>query len=334
MPTLPDPPPLHDLTWRPWTLDDADALARHMLRVDAAERLESVSGTELYRWLLGQDGFDPATDSLAGFDASGEVRAEVKVWAPRTDAGARAFIWLDAAPPATDLRPFLIAWGEARSRQILEAIDPALERVIRVGAEEHRTELRAQIEAAGFPPARSWVVMRRALSPLPPAPALPEGVRIEPWSAAFEEAARLASNEAFADHWGSQPMTPEMWQGIYRNSEVFRPDLSFLAVAGDEVVALCLAEVSEENNVNRGSAEVYIDRVGTRRSHRRSGIASHLVVRTLAAAASTGLEVAALDVDETSHTQATTVYRRLGFEVTERSITYVKTVDRADRPEG
>lgn len=326
MPALPEPPALHDLTWRAWTLDDADALARHMLRVDAAEHLESAPGTELYRWLVGQDGFDPATDTLAGFDAAGEVRAEAKVWAPRTETGARAFIWLDAAPPATDLRPFLLAWAEARSRQILEAIDPALERVIRVGAEEHRIELRAQIEAAGFPPARSWVVMRRELTALPEAPSLPANIRVEPWSAAFEEEARLASNEAFADHWGSQPMTREMWQGIYRSSEVFRPDLSFLAVAGDEVVSLCLTEVSEESNAHRGTAEVYIDRVGTRRAHRRSGIASHLVVRTLQAAASAGLHAAALDVDETSHTQATTVYRRLGFEVAERSITYVKTV--------
>jgi len=297
-----------------------------MLRVDAAEHLDSVPGTELYRWLLVQDGFDAETDTLAGFDATGEVRAEVKVWAPVTEAGARAFIWLDAAPPATDLRAFLLAWGEARSRQILEAIDPSLERVIRVGAEEHRTELRAQIEAAGFPPARSWVVMRRSLTDLPEPPPLPEGVRIEPWSEVLDEAARLASNEAFADHWGSQPMSQEMWQGIYRNSEVFRRDLSFLAVAGEDVVALCLAEVSEENNTHRGIAEVYVDRVGTRRAHRRSGIASHLVVRTLSAAAAAGLESAALDVDETSHTQATAVYRRLGFEVAERSITYVKTV--------
>lgn len=326
MPALPEPPNRHDLTWRPWTLDDAAALARHMLRVDAAERLDSVPGTELYRWLIGQDGFDPATDSLAGFDAAGEVHAEVKVWAPRTEAGARAFLWLDAAPPDSDLRSFLLAWGEARSRQILETIDPSLERVIRVGAEEHRTELRAQIEAAGFPPARSWVVMRRSLSGLPEVRPLPEGIRVEPWSVALEEAARLASNEAFADHWGSQPMTAEMWRGIYRESESFRPDLSFLACMGDKVVALSFAEVSEENDAHRGFAEVYIDRVGTRRTHRRRGIASHLVIRTMAAAAEAGLEVAALDVDETSHTEATTVYRRLGFEVVERSITYLKAV--------
>ena len=326
MPILPTPPDDYALTWRPWTLDDADALARHMLRVDQAEHLESVPGTELYRWLVDQHGFDPTTDTLAGFDATGEVRAEVKLWAPITEAGARAFVWIDAAPPATDLRPFLIAWGEARSRQILEEIDPALERVIRIGVEEPRAEFRTQIEQAGFAASRSFVVMRRTLAELPTPPPLPARLRVAPWSRETADEARLASNEAFADHWGSQPVSAEMWDGLYARSDVFRPDLSFLALDGDTVVALCLAEVSTEDNTRRGRAEVYIDRVGTRRSHRRAGIASHLVALTLRAASSAGLESAALDVDETSHTEATTVYRRLGFEVAERSIVYVKTI--------
>jgi ribosomal protein S18 acetylase RimI-like enzyme len=87
--------------------------------------------------------------------------------------------------------------------------------------------------------------------------------------------------------------------------------------------------VSDEENARRGRPEVYVDRVGTRRAYRRSRIASHLVVLTLQASAAAGMESAALDVDETSHTEATLVYRRLGFEVTERSTTYLKTMESA-----
>ncbi len=50
------------------------------------------------------------------------------------------------------------------------------------------------------------------------------------------------------------------------------------------------------------------------------------MVRSLEAAAAAGLTTASLDVDETSHTRATAVYARLGFEVAERSITHVKTL--------
>lgn len=323
LPAAPARPALH---WRPWTLDDVDALCRHALRVHEAENLESTPGADLYRWLVDQDGFDPATDSFAAFDPDGEVRAEVKLWAPATEAGARAFIWIDAAPPDTDLRAFLIAWGEARARQILAGIDPSLERVIRVSVEEHRTGFREQLESAGFVAARSFVQMRRSLEAVPAPPPLPDGVRVEPWSIEHDDGARLASNDAFADHWGSMPMGEEMWRGIYRRSDTFRPDLSFVAIDDDRVVALCLAEVSGEENRISGRAEVYVDRVGTARSHRRVGLASHLLVRCLQAAAAAGLEEAVLDVDESSHTEATAVYLRLGFTVTRRSITYIKTV--------
>ncbi len=38
------------------------------------------------------------------------------------------------------------------------------------------------------------------------------------------------------------------------------------------------------------------------------------------------MDTAALEVDESSHTNATAVYHRLGFEVIERSIHYVKNL--------
>jgi hypothetical protein len=48
------------------------------------------------------------------------------------------------------------------------------------------------------------------------------------------------------------------------------------------------------------------------------------VLRTLQAAASEGITRAALEVDESSHSNATDVYRRIGFEVIDRSLQYVK----------
>ena len=36
-------------------------------------------------------------------------------------------------------------------------------------------------------------------------------IRIVPWSDELDEAVRLAHNEAFADHWGSEPRTAQEW---------------------------------------------------------------------------------------------------------------------------
>jgi ribosomal protein S18 acetylase RimI-like enzyme len=147
---------------------------------------------------------------------------------------------------------------------------------------------------------------------------------VEPWSPERDEAIRLANNESFADHWGTFPMSPQMWVSSYRDSEIFRPDLSFVAIATEGVVSFCMVEVEEDENARTGHRDLYIHRVGTLRSHRRQRLASHLMVRSMQAGGEAGLERAVLDVDESSHTNAGDVYLRLGFAVAERSIHYLK----------
>ena len=83
----------------------------------------------------------------------------------------------------------------------------------------------------------------------------------------------------------------------------------------------------DADNADRETNDVYIHRVGTIRSHRRQGLATHLIIRSMeAAVAAGGLDRAALQVDEMSHTRATLVYERLGFETYARSLTFVKAL--------
>lgn len=325
MPVLPEPPAAPALSWRPWTVDDAEALARHVLRIHQAERLEQVGGADTFRWLASQVGLDPATDTLIGIDDDGEIQAEVGTWHHLTDAGARVFLWIDTDPGYETLRPFLLAWGEARARQSLDTVPPGIDRVIRIGIEEHRHAARSAIEAAGFTAARSFAVMRRPLTDLPPLPDTPKGIVVTTWSAAIDEAMRETSNEAFADHWGSLPMTPEGWRAMTADAPSFRADASFAAMAGEIAAAFCTVEFDPEDAETRGYREFYLHRVGTRRDHRRRGLASLVIIHALHAAAAAGADTMALEVDETSHTNATVVYERLGFTVAERSIHYLKT---------
>ncbi len=316
------PPPDSGLTWRPPTPDDAVALARHMLRVDAAERLEHVPGPESFLWLMRQPDFDVAREWSIGVDPAGEVRAHTAAWTQVSEVGSRSFLWFEAEPGHETLKPFLLAWAEAIGREALAAGEAP--RVLRVPVEEHRSGHREVIEAGGFEAARSFALMEVALDRVPPPGAPPEGLVVAAWGPDLDDGTRLANNEAFSDHWGSLPMTPEEWTAGYAESSQFRPDLSYLALAEGRVVGLCLIEVDEEHNVERGVAEAYVQRVGTVRAHRRRGVATHLLQRSLEAARQAGLDRASLEVDETSHTNATEVYRRLGFTVTMRTIHYLK----------
>ena len=305
-------------------MDDAEALAAHNRRIHEEERLDFVPGPTFFRWVMAQAEMDPETDWRVAVDEEGRIVADGGAWIHITDEGGRVFVWAETDPGHHHLEPGLLAWAEARALEALEETPEGLSRTIRIPSEEHRSRHRAVFEAAGYEVGRSFVTMRRPLANLPPLRDLPEGVTVVPWEGGLSEGARLANNASFADHWGSLPVGPEQWQSHYVDSETFRPDLSFLALSGGEVVSICLCEVDEEADAEAGIPEVYIERVGSLREHRGKGIASHLIGRSLEAAAAAGLQRAALEVDEMSHTGATDVYRRLGFEVTSRTVHYLR----------
>ena len=127
-------------------------------------------------------------------------------------------------------------------------------------------------------------------------------------------------------------MAPEEFAGFVVESPSFRPDLSFLAVADGRVVSFCISEVDDEDNADRDTDDVYIHRVGTVESHRGMRLASHLIARTMEQAVAAGLDRAVLEVDEMSHTGATRVYERLGFETYARSINFVEELETTRTP--
>jgi len=300
-------------------------LADHTRRIHEVERLDFLASAEFFEWLLAQPGIDPTEDMLVGL-VGDNIVADAGTWLHSGDAGARCIIWGEASPGHTHLVGFLLEWAKARALQRLTALPGQLSKVIRTSVEEHRSSQRAAIETAGFAEPRGFVTMARPLSELPPAPDVPSGIQVVTWSDDLEEAVRLASNTSFADHWGSLPMDAAEFSGFYRDSPTFRPDLSFLAIADGSVVSFSLCEVDDEDNENRDTNDVFIERVGTIRSHRGKGLASHLMLRSMQAAVlAGGLDRAALDVDERSHTDATLVYERLGFETLSRTLNYTIT---------
>lgn len=316
-------PEIDGIAWRPVTPADIPGLATHMERVHRAERLSFLPGASFFEWLLGQPGIDPEADLRVAVH-DGEIVADAGTWLHHGDRGARCIVWGEASPGFGHLKPALFAWARHRAIERLGSCDPELPRVIRTSAEMHRTEHIAVVEAAGLATRRTFAEMARPLIDLPLAPELPEGITVTAWSTEWEESARLASNEAFADHWGSLPQTPAEFAGLVREAPSFRPDLSFLAIEDGRVVAFCLCEVDEEDNAERDTDDLYLLRVGTLRSHRGRRLATHLMLRAMEAGRNVGLDRAALEVDEMSHTNATVVYERLGFEIYDRSLNLVE----------
>ena len=145
-------------------------------------------------------------------------------------------------------------------------------------------------------------------------------MRITAYDSSMFAALHRTHMEAFADHWGFQPSTPEKWAGRTVESEVFRPDLSRIAFDGDEMVVLRARERRRRRQpfTSRTSAR------GGRGAGRR--IASALIAEVLAAATNDGKTEATLGVDADSPTGAVGVYERAGFAVRSRFVDYRREI--------
>jgi ribosomal protein S18 acetylase RimI-like enzyme len=217
----------------------------------------------------------------------------------------------------------LLAWTDssARERHHERHADLAAELHMYVG--EANPGLRSMLEGAGFTAVRYFVEMKLGLTERSAADAVvPENLRLIAFDQKYDEATRLAHNEAFLDHWGSSPRDPDAWSARTTGSKTFRAEQSHLLLDGEQVASYVLAYEYDADTAATGVRDLYIGQVGTRRLYRGRGAANALLASTLAAAEVAGFETASLGVDSANPTGALGLYERLGFTVTRRSTAY------------
>jgi ribosomal protein S18 acetylase RimI-like enzyme len=174
---------------------------------------------------------------------------------------------------------------------------------------------------------RYYNEMHRPLSaPLPEAP-LDHGLELVPMEPGLSEALRLAHNQVFADHWGSEPRDEESW-GFVVNDPLARPDLSAVVLESrtGEIAGYQLASYDPDNTVARGFSEGYTDLLGVRREFRGRGIAQALLADAMRRFAAAGLDKASLDVDSENPTGAMALYRKMGYVPVNTSLAWDKVL--------
>jgi ribosomal protein S18 acetylase RimI-like enzyme len=343
------------LTWRAATREDAPtwlALRNHIARVDAepyVETLEEIEEIFEGAWR------DMAADSLLGFSTDPANDGALVAWAqvehpPGDVTVARAYCWGGVHPDrrGEGIGRELLAWETGRARQMLAASGKDVPGRIAVFAEDDAPASKHRLyERAGFGVRRYYSDLARPLTGPDVAPVpdveLSGSLRLVPWSTDLDDATRLAHNDAFRDHWGSQPMTPGQWA----QRAGFAPEWSFLVVdetpdvdallaspdtdpdtaaalrAGEPlVVGYELAARYTEDFAVRGYTFGYTDILGARRAYRGRKVALAALAAGMRAFAADGMERAVLDVDTANPSGAHGLYASLGYVKTTGSRMY------------
>jgi mycothiol synthase len=220
----------------------------------------------------------------------------------------------------------LMEWALERSTEQLRSSGRDLPRYIRADSFDYIGPAHLLYAKMGLQPVRYMEELLRPLTDLPPIPTI-AGVRIVAWPDDRDDEIRLEKNAAFADHWGSTPTSPEHWQQQVRGFGA-RPDLSFIGLDDDDrVIAHCLNKRYEADDELIGRRDAWIDSLGTLAAWRGKGIASAMIAHSLHAFAAADLTHASIGVDSENPTGAARLYRSLGFERAQRSITHQLVVD-------
>ncbi|MGM1030633.1 MAG: GNAT family N-acetyltransferase [Actinomycetota bacterium] len=329
------------LRWRPARVADAQAV------VDMANAMHEADGAP-YRETIGEARADLEApwrdleaDSLLGFDDAGELRATAMIEAPPGDESTvRTYCFGGVHPQrrGEGIGREVFAWQLARARQILAASDKRLPARIAAFAEDDDPESRHRLYAhAGLEPRRFYASLKRPLSDDAPLPRveLTGSLRLVPWSEELDDAARLAHNDAFRDHWGSEPQTMAQWTN---GRSEFAPEWSFVVVDDAPDVEGLLADPTTDASTAealragaplvagyalnsryaadfpvRGYSFGYTDVLGTRRAYRGRKAALAALAASMRAFADDGMDAAVLDVDTENPSGAHGLYASLGY---------------------
>jgi mycothiol synthase len=324
------------LTWRPLSTADVDALYELIVTMEVADEQPYRTSHAEVEEIFEGDWKDIPADTVAGFDADGVLRAYACLEArPGDETTQRVFVMGGVHPLSrgAGIGRALVAWMTRRAKDILEASDKDVPGRIAAYLEDTSPSHWHLYEAAGYQANRFYSNLRRDLREPVRHPELDGGLRIVPWSEELDDAVRLAHNDAFRDHWGSEPATPESWA---QGRSMFAPGWSFVALddsAGTpDVAAYLLSGRYEQDWPVAGYSSGYIETLGVRRQYRGRKLAVALLGAAMEAYKASGMEYAELDVDTDNPSGAFGLYSTLGFTKAQGSRMYSIEIERVGVP--
>ena len=157
----------------------------------------------------------------------------------------RAQLFGEVAPEhrGTGIGRALMEWSVTRAQERFAARDHDLPCYMRINVYDWLDDRQRLYRRFEFDAVRWNDELIRPLHDIPPIPTV-EGVTLRPWPDDRDEELRVVRNAAFADHWGSIVLAPDVWHD-HAYGYGARPDLSVIAIddATGSVIASCAKRV-------------------------------------------------------------------------------------------
>jgi ribosomal protein S18 acetylase RimI-like enzyme len=331
--TQPSQPALPGYTFRPLTRDDLPALHALFLTAVEADGENRIEPLEDLQTQFDDPWSNAETDSLVALTGDSTLVGGPPLVAftrcfvspePGPEARCHTWTYLHPAHRTGALEDALFGWVVARSQQRLATLPPGVPHLVQFGTVDTQARNLALAERHGFTPERYFYNMHRDLKAPIPNIQLSADFSLRPFAEADARALHAAHEEAFSDHWGYEKEDFDEWKQFALDTGGFRPDLTLLVHAGEELAAYSLNRVMAEDNLRNGTNEARIGQLGTRRAWRKRGLASALLCESMRRFKAAGFDTATLGVDAENPTGALGLYERLGFGVRKRIIVFAK----------
>ncbi|HET7142000.1 MAG TPA: GNAT family N-acetyltransferase [Candidatus Limnocylindria bacterium] len=313
--------------------DDLEGIAQMHTRARIADDVdERESAEEWAQWFDHPSGFDPSTDVVVG-ELDGRIVAFANVRVIDDADGGRDHTVGGEVDPEVRGRGIGRALlrhniRRQRSRAAQEAAAGAkpVERRLESWSFESVKRRVRLLESEGFEVVRYFFEMLRPdledIADLP----MPEGLELRPMLPEHYRVVWDADSEAFADHWGGQQNTDELFHLFFSGPE-FRPELWRIAWDGDQVAGVVTNRIMTGFNEETGQRRGELAGVSVRRPWRGRGLARALVADSLRALRDAGMTSATLGVDAENPTGALGVYEANGFVVHRRGLNLRRPLD-------
>jgi mycothiol synthase len=300
-------PPPDGLTARPLRLDDAATIAEIANEDERSFGVDGVLGAQdVTEWLMRVD-----------LDASS--------WLLESGREPVAFGWMEVhgedVVAVGGVRPGhkgrgLGEWLVRRSEEQARSLSRSIVHQIVLGPD---LTAHALLDALGYQQVRRHWEMVIELDVDPPAPTLPDDLRIETFREEDARSFHAASGEAFQDEWGFHPMLFDEWWRMRTRDPGYDPTLWFVIRDGSEIaaVARCVDGLRSGGHVGM---------LGVRAPWRRRGLGLALLLHAFAEFRKRGAPHVSLGVDSENPTGATRLYEKAGMHVEREYVTFERTL--------